>query len=357
MKIFIKVVVLLVVLLTGVSAMAAPLVLGKRYPLNTKAERGTLVWQFVTFNRSISGGINIQLEVYNRRAKSLKYFDDYREIVNASIQKNTVSKFSLETPSVNFSSDRYATLTFQVSQLSNLYYIPLRVDYHDGFEDYLVRLYFAKGKFSMASRLLQQGKFLVDEEAPALAEEDSTDKKSKKKDKKSKKSKKDKKEDKETSSSEVQIATPEAGGDPLKEEGAAASATTNSSSGDAQEESLADPTTGSSGHLPSSTSESVSDEGGGVLSVDSEETIKVAPPKLSPEELEAEKKANEELRSFIEEAPDESTLQTLPEFESDLSGSSFEDSSDILFNFESELDQDLEDKNSEPNTEDSEDSL
>lgn len=167
MNLLVKVVVFVVVLLTGVLASAAPLVLGKRYPLNTKAERGTLVWQFVTFNRSITGGINIQLEVYNRRAKSLKYFDDYRDIVDASIQKNTISKFSLESSSVNFSSDRYANITFQVSKLSHLYYIPLRVDYYDGFEDYLVRLYFAKGKFALSSRLLQQGKIVNPEPPPA----------------------------------------------------------------------------------------------------------------------------------------------------------------------------------------------
>lgn len=167
MNLLVKVVVFVVVLLTGVLASAAPLVLGKRYPLNTKAERGTLVWQFVTFNRSITGGINIQLEVYNRRAKSLKYFDDYRDIVDASIQKNTISKFSLESSSVNFSSDRYANIAFQVSKLSHLYYIPLRVDYYDGFEDYLVRLYFAKGKFALSSRLLQQGKIVNPEPPPA----------------------------------------------------------------------------------------------------------------------------------------------------------------------------------------------
>lgn len=179
-----------IIFATFASAFAAPLVLGRRYPLNTKAERGTLVWQFVTFNRTISGAISVQLEVYNARAKSLKFFDDYRDIVDESIQRNTISKFSMDSTQVNFSSDRYARVVFQVSKLESLYYLPVRVDYHDGFEDYLVRLYFAKDKLALASRLLQQGRYLdvnsVDEEQEELSS------KKKKKDKKKKKSKKDK---------------------------------------------------------------------------------------------------------------------------------------------------------------------
>lgn len=156
------VVLLLIAVLTSVasspSANAAPLVIGKRYPLNSKAQRGTLVWQFVVFNKSISGGVEINLEVYNKRAKSIAFFDDYRNIVDDKIQKNTISKFSMREASVNFSSDRYAEVSFQVAKLEHLYYIPLRVQYPDGFEDYLVRLHLAGGKLSMASRLLQHGK-------------------------------------------------------------------------------------------------------------------------------------------------------------------------------------------------------
>lgn len=154
---------LVIILSLTAEVYAAPLVLGRRYPLNTTAERGTLVWRFVTFNRSITGGINVQLEVLNKRAQALSYFDEYRDIVDEGIQKNTISKFSLNDTKVSFSSDRYATLTFQVSKLGRLYYIPLRVQYKDGFEDYLVRLYFNKGKFSLASRLLQQGKIVNNE--------------------------------------------------------------------------------------------------------------------------------------------------------------------------------------------------
>ncbi|MCO5114400.1 MAG: hypothetical protein M9899_09525 [Bdellovibrionaceae bacterium] len=289
MNFFIRVVVLVVVLLSGVFASAAPLVLGKRYPLNTKAERGTLVWQFVTFNRSISGGINIQLEVYNSRAKSLKYFDEYREIVDSSIQKNTVSKFALENSSVNFSSDRYALLTFQVSKLSNLYYIPLRVDYYDGFEDYLVRLYFAKGKFSMASRLLQQGKFV---NADETAESQEDNKKSKKK---SKKDKKKKSEEQEPSDQGMTFSPQEAPAESV-DTGAAADSTSPSEP-----------------------------------SVDEEHTILVEPIELTPEEQKEQDRVNEELRSFIETAPDETLLQELPEFKSDLSDPNFKDASDILF--------------------------
>lgn len=139
-------------------ATAAPLVIGKRYPLNSKAQRGTLVWQFIVFERSITGGVQINLEVYNRRAKSIGYFDEYRNIVDEKIQKNTISKFSMRSHSVNFSSDRYAEISFQVSKLEHLYYLPLRVEYKDGFEDYLVRLRLANGKLSIASRLLQHGK-------------------------------------------------------------------------------------------------------------------------------------------------------------------------------------------------------
>ena len=137
---------------------AASFVLGKQYQLKQKRKKGSLVWHSVAFDKSVTGEFKISLVVYSAQGKTIEFFDDYTNFVSQNIDKYCVSKFAMTNYKVNFDKQKKATISFQTPSLSQVMYLPLKVKYKDGFEDYLTRLRIVRGKFAISSRPLQQGK-------------------------------------------------------------------------------------------------------------------------------------------------------------------------------------------------------
>jgi hypothetical protein len=151
--------IILVILLTliGPQAFSASFVLGKQYLLRQKRQNTSLVWYAVTFDRSLMGGLKVDLKVYSEKGKSLEYLDDYRNFVAPEIAERCISKFSLTAYKMDFDEKKKSSLGFQIKTAGEVIYIPLKVTYENGFEDYLLRVRIKDGKFAISARPLQQG--------------------------------------------------------------------------------------------------------------------------------------------------------------------------------------------------------
>jgi hypothetical protein len=140
---------------------SASFVLGKQYLLKPKRQNSSLVWYAVTFDKSITGGLKITLKVFSEKGKSIDYFDDYRDFVSPEIAERCISKFSLTNYRLEFNENRRSELGFETKSLSDVMYIPVKVNYEDGFEDYLVRIRIQSGKFAISTRPLQHGMLTI----------------------------------------------------------------------------------------------------------------------------------------------------------------------------------------------------
>ncbi len=152
---------LCLVVLFSSPAYSASFVLGKQYLLKQKRQNSSLVWYAVTFDRSITGGLKITLKVYSEKGKSLEFLDDYRDYVADDIADRCISKFAMTDYNMEFDDTRKGSLGFQVKSVSDVIYVPLKVRYEDGFEDYLVRIRILNGKFAISTRPLQQGMLIM----------------------------------------------------------------------------------------------------------------------------------------------------------------------------------------------------
>lgn len=150
-------VVFVLVMSLSLPAHSASFVLGKQYLLKPKRSLSSLIWYAVTFDKSITGGLKVSLKVYSEKGKSLEYLDDYRDYVAPEIAQRCVSKFSLTEYRMNFNEQKKSELGFQVNSIGDIIYLPLKVNYEDGFEDYLVRIRIKGGKFAISTRPLQHG--------------------------------------------------------------------------------------------------------------------------------------------------------------------------------------------------------
>ena len=137
---------------------ASSFVLGKQYKLKQKRKKGSLVWHSVTFGKSVTGEFKISLEVYSAKGKSLEFLDDYLNFVSEGIAQRCISKFTMINHKVNFDNQKKAIVSFQTPSMGQVMYLPLKVKYDDGFEDYIIRVRIINGKFAISSRPLQQGK-------------------------------------------------------------------------------------------------------------------------------------------------------------------------------------------------------
>lgn len=137
---------------------ATSFILGKQYQLKQKRVKGSLYWQSVMFEKSISGGFKITFVVFNTKGKTLEFLDEYKDFVNKEIQEYCVSKFSLSDTKVSFDEEKKTKISFQVKKIKSLMYLPLKVSYTDGFEDYLTRIRIKNSKLAISTRPLQQGK-------------------------------------------------------------------------------------------------------------------------------------------------------------------------------------------------------
>lgn len=139
-------------------------VLGKQYLLKQKRQNSSLVWYAVIFDRSITGGLKLTLKVYSEKGKTLEFLDDYRDYVADDIAERCISKFAMTDYNMEFDETRKGSLGFQVKSVSDVIYVPLKVRYEDGFEDYLVRIRIFNGKFAISTRPLQQGMLIIPDE-------------------------------------------------------------------------------------------------------------------------------------------------------------------------------------------------
>lgn len=142
-------------------AYSSSFVLGKQYLLKQKRQNSSLVWYAVTFDRSITGGLKITLKVYSEKGKTLEFLDDYRDYVSDDIADRCISKFAMTDYNMEFDDTRKGSLGFQVKSVSDVIYVPLKVRYENGFEDYLVRIRIFNGKFAISTRPLQQGMLII----------------------------------------------------------------------------------------------------------------------------------------------------------------------------------------------------
>ncbi len=152
------------VVIFSAPAYSASFVLGKQYLLKQKKQNSSLVWYAVTFERSIVGGLKLTLKVYSEKGQSLEFLDDYRDFVADDIAERCISKFAMTNYNMDFDDTRKGALTFQVKSVSDVIYVPLKVKYVDGFEDYLVRIRILNGKFAISTRPLQQGMLITPDE-------------------------------------------------------------------------------------------------------------------------------------------------------------------------------------------------
>lgn len=138
-------------------AHSSSFVLGKQYLLKPKRQLSSLVWYAVTFDKSITGGLKVSLKVFSEKGKSLEFLDDFRDFVAPEIAERCVSKFSMINYRMDFNEQKRSELVFQTNSMGDVIYIPLKVKYEDGFEDYLVRVRIKGGKFAISTRPLQHG--------------------------------------------------------------------------------------------------------------------------------------------------------------------------------------------------------
>lgn len=147
----------LLVVSMSLPAQASSFVLGKQYLLKPKRQLSSLIWYAVTFDKSITGGLKVTLKVFSAKGQSLEYLDEYRDFVAPEIAERCISKFALATYKMDFNEQKKSELAFQVNSIGDIMYIPLKVKYENGFEDYLVRIRIKSGKFAISTRPLQHG--------------------------------------------------------------------------------------------------------------------------------------------------------------------------------------------------------
>lgn len=152
------------VMLFVVPSHSASFVLGKQYLLKPKRQLSSLVWYAVTFDKSITGGLKVSLKVFSNKGKSLEFLDDFRDFVAPEIADRCVSKFSMSNYRMDFNEQKRSELAFQTNSINDIMYIPLKVKYEDGFEDYLVRIRIKGGKFAISTRPLQHGMLTTPED-------------------------------------------------------------------------------------------------------------------------------------------------------------------------------------------------
>ncbi len=164
LKLFKKLMLFLVVFSFALNAYSATFVLGKQYLLKPKRQLSSLVWYAVTFDKSVIGGLQISLKVFSEKGKRLEFLDEFRDFVSDEIAQRCISKFSMTNYRMDFNEQKRSELEFQVNSIKDIIYIPLKVKYANGFEDYLVRIRIKNGKFAISTRPLQQGRLTVPEE-------------------------------------------------------------------------------------------------------------------------------------------------------------------------------------------------
>lgn len=152
------------ILLFSSSGSASSFVLGKQYLLKPKRQLSSLVWYAVTFDKSITGGLKVSLKVFSEKGKSLEFLDDFRDFVVPEIADRCVSKFSMTNYLMEFNEQKRSELAFQTNSINDIMYVPLKVKYENGFEDYLVRIRIKGGKFAISTRPLQHGMLTTPEE-------------------------------------------------------------------------------------------------------------------------------------------------------------------------------------------------
>ena len=152
-----KIITMLMIVCFALPAHSSSFVLGKQYLLKPKRQLSSLVWYAVTFDKSITGGLKVSLKVFSEKGKSLEFLDDFRDFVAPEIAERCVSKFSMTNYRMDFNEQKRSELAFQTNSISDVMYIPLKVKYEDGFEDYLVRVRIKGGKFAISTRPLQHG--------------------------------------------------------------------------------------------------------------------------------------------------------------------------------------------------------
>lgn len=145
------------VLILSQHSYGAAFVLGKQYLLKPKRQTSSLVWYAVTFDKSVTSGLKVTLKVFSEKGKSLEFLDEYRDFVASEIADRCISKFSMTNYRMDFNTEKRTELAFEVKSVNDINYIPLKVKYEDGFEDYLVRIRVKGGKFAISTRPLQHG--------------------------------------------------------------------------------------------------------------------------------------------------------------------------------------------------------